>query len=405
MEQELKDLALELKGKFDLSEKSIKAVEAKVAEITASVEKSFEEKKAEIEKAFNEEVTSLKSQITNITDRADALEAKMAKNKSTSVEKKSIGQLMTDYITDEVGGGDAKKGLNEMEKMLKSASGSFTIPINIKAVGDMTTALNLTGDPMISYASQQAILPSQKLNFRDLVPAVFSETGTYAQFEETGSEGSISKQTEGSTKSQIDYDLTENKTSIPYVAGFVTFTKQLMKNLPFLNQTLTRMLLRDFYKAENASFFSTVSAAAAGSTTVTATNDIEEILQLIANQGTANYNASYGLVSYAQMARLQIATFGKGYYSGAGGVQVGPTSLNVGGLPVIPASWVTDDKILIIDRDYIERVEAESLNVTFSYENGSNFIQNKVTARIECQEAINLMIGESAIYADLGNIV
>jgi len=391
---EIKDVADAVASQIE--EKS-KSFDTQVNAVKSDVEAKLNEKSVEIE--------NLKGQITKITERANEMDALIAKGKSSEkIEKKSIGEHITDYITNEVGGGDSKKGIGEIEKMLKSANGLFSIPIQMKAVADMTTSGSLTGDPMISYAAQQAILPSQKLNIRDLLPSVFSPTGTYAQFEETGGEGSISTQTEGSSKSQKDYDLTENKTSIPYIAGFVTFTKQLMKNLPFLNGTLTRMMLRDFYAAENAAFFSTISSAAAGSTTTTATNDIEQILELIANQGAANYNASYGLVSYAQMARLQIATFGKGYYSGAGGVQVGPTSLNVGGLPIIPASWVTDDKILILDRDYVERVEAESLNVTFSYENGSNFVQNKVTARIECQEACNVMIGESVIYSDLGNV-
>jgi len=390
---EIKDVVDAVASQIETKSKEF---DSKVDSVKSDVDAKLQEKSVEIEK--------LKSDIIIVSNRADELDFLLSKAKSTNkFEKKTIGEHITDHIKN-IGGGDEAKGVKEMELMLKSANGSFTIPINLKAVADMTTSGSLTGDPVVTYAANQAILPSQKLNFRDLIPSVFSATGTYAQFEETGGEGSISAQTEGSSKSQKDYDLTENKTSIPYIAGYVTFTKQLMKNLPFLNGTLTRMMLRDFYKAENASFFSTISSGAAGTTTTTATNDVEQVLELIANQGGANYNSSYGLVSYAQFARLQIATFGKGYYSGAGGVQVGPTSLNIGGMPVIPAAWVTDDKILIIDRDFVERVEAESLNVTFSYENGSNFIQNKVTARIECQEAINLMIGESCIYADLGNV-
>jgi hypothetical protein len=165
-------------------------------------------------------------------------------------------------------------------------------------------------------------------------------------------------------------------------------------------------MLRDFFKAENASFFSTVSTAATGSTAVGGlTNDVEEIIQLIGNQKTANFNASYALVSPAQMARLIIATFAKGYYAGAGAVVLnGVGGLTIFGTPVFEASWVTDDKVLIFDRDYLERVEVEGLNVTFSYENGTNFTQNLVTARIECYEAVNLLLPTAAIFADLGNV-
>jgi len=78
--------------------------------------------------------------------------------------------------------------------------------------------------------------------------------------------------------------------------------------------------------------------------------------------------------------------------------------MTISGMPIIPVDWVTDDKVLIIDRDYLERVEVESLNITFSEEEGNNFTKNLITARIECYEDINLMLPTSAIYADLGNL-
>lgn len=226
----------------------------------------------------------------------------------------------------------------------------------------------------------------------------------YVTYRETGSEGSISAQTEGSAKSQIDYDLTEVKTVNSYIAGFARFSKQFMKSLPFIETTLTRMLLRDFYKAENASFFGTVSAAAAGVTTVTATDDVEVLIELIANQKTANYNPSYVLVSHSQMARLTISTYNKGYYAGAGAVQITGQGLTIWGVPIVSASWVTDDKALVIDSGFLERVEVEGLAVQFFEQDSDNVQKNLITARIECFEAVNLMMPASAIYADFGNV-
>jgi len=268
----------------------------------------------------------------------------------------------------------------------------------------MTLSANLTGDSVATYNQRQAILPAQAVNFRDLVPTAQSPTGLYVTYRETGSEGSISAQTEGSAKSQIDYDLTEVKTVNAYIAGFARFSKQMMKSLPFMETTLQRMLLRDFYKAENASFFSTVSGAATGTTTTTATDDVEQLIQLIANQKAANYTPSFVLVSEAQMARLVISTYNKGYYAGAGTVQITGQGLTIWGVPVISASWVTDDKALVIDNGYLERVEVEGLNVQFFEQDSDNVQKNLITARVECYEAINLMMPASAIYADLGNV-
>jgi HK97 family phage major capsid protein len=373
--EEIKNLANDINAKFDASANALVSVKN---EVSTMVEKSID---------------SVKAEIKAVKDELDRQAEEVSRKSAAKVSTKSIGEQIAEQL-------DSNMAIAEKE--LKSSGGSFTM--NLKTVGNMLLSSNLTGDSVATYNPNQAILPAQKLNFRDLVSTVQSATGTFVTYKESGSEGAITAQTEGASKGQIDYDLTEVKTVNAYIAGFATFSKQMMKSLPFIEQTLTRMMLRDFFKAENASFFGTVSGAATGSTTVSATDDVEEIIQLIGNQKTANFNASYALVSPAQMARLIISTYNKGYYAGAGAVILnGAGGLTIFGTPVFEASWVTDDKVLIFDRDYIERVEVEGLNVTFSYENGTNFVQNLVTARIECYEAINLMLPTAAIYADLGN--
>ena len=391
--EEVKKIADEINSKIEA--KAV-AFDSKVNEVKGAVE-ALEAKAAEVE--------TLKGQITNIVDRADALEAKLAKQKEEAKkEVKSFGESLKDAIA-EFGGGNLEKGFVEAEKMLKSANGSFVVNLNTKLVGDMSTSASLTGDPMRSYNSRQGLVPAQAINMRDLTPTVISPTGTFVTYRETGTDGSISAQTEGSGKSQIDYDFTEVVTVNKYIAGYARFTKQLMKNLPFLEGTLSRMLIRDFFKAENAAFYSTVSLAGTGSTTVTSTtSDIEAIIELVANQLAANFNPSYALVNPKQMARLQRETFTSGYYAGAGTVVLTPNGMNIAGMPVLPASWVADHKVLIIDRDYLERVEVEGLNVAFSYDDANNFTQNKITARIECYEEINPLRVDSIIFADLSAI-
>jgi hypothetical protein len=291
--------------------------------------------------------------------------------------------------------------MEEFEKSLKSSSGSYRI--DLTDVKTMLLSNSLTGDPVATYAPNQAIFPSQKINFRDLVPTVRSTTGLYVYYQEnTGETNNIGKQTEGNDKGENDYDLTETKIVTNYIAGFSTFSKQMSKSLPFISQTLPRLLQRDFFKKENALFFATVSAAATGSTTTAETNDLLQLIDYIGNQKAANFNSSYVLVSESQMGKLLKATVTAGYYAGNGSVVVNPNGgMTIWGTPVVSASWVTNDKALVIDSDYIERVETESLAIEFSYENGTNFQKNLITARIECMEEINLMLNSSAIYASI----
>ena len=184
-----------------IEEKS-KAFDSQVNAVKADVETKLNEKSVEIE--------NLKGQITVISNRANELDEMLAKKAKQENDKapKTLGEALAQSIK-EIGGGDYEKGTNEVLSALKHKAGSFSLPLNIKAVGDMTTSASLTGDPVRTYNTRQGLVPFQKVNMRDLVPTIVSPTGTFVTYRETGSEGSISTQTEGSSKSQIDYDLTE----------------------------------------------------------------------------------------------------------------------------------------------------------------------------------------------------
>ena len=373
----------------------LKNIEASVKSATESVEKMKAANEAAIADVKGQ-VAEVKAAVVTMDEAAKknqaALDQLIAEKAAKKIESKSksFGEAYTESIAEAF---EAKQA--EIENFKKDKNAKLTI--DLKSVGTMTTSANLSGDGVSTYNQRQGLVPAQKVNFRDLIPTAVSPTGLYVTYRETGSEGSIGIQTEGNPKSQIDYDLTEVKVVSNYIAGFARFSKQMMFQLPFLQNTLQRMLLRDFYKKENATFFSAVSQAATGSTTTSATVDAEQLVDWIANQLTANFDASFALVSYAQWADL-LKT--KPYdYSVPGGVVIDPMgNIRIAGVPVIGASWVTNDKALIVDANYLERVETEGLRVEFSYEDSDNFERNLVTARVECFEDINVMRTDALIY-------
>ena len=348
-----------------------------------------------IKSDISAQIDSVKAEISVVKDEMQKqIDAQLvAQKKAAKREVKFMDEVIMEKL-------DGK--MDAMEKEMKSG-GKFRL--DLSDVKTMTLSGSLTGDAQASYAPNAAILPSQAVNFRDLIPTVRSASGLYVFYKETATTNNIAAQTEGSDKGQNSYALSEVKVVNDYIAGFSTFSKQMARSLPFLSTTLPRMLTRDFYKAENAAFFSTVSAAATGSTTTAETVDLKQLVDYIGNQKSANFVASFALVSPTQLGRLLKETITSGYYAGNGSVIVNPNGgITIWGVPVIAASWVTDDKVLILDNNFCERVEVEGMAIEFSYENASNFQQNMVTARIECYEDINLMQPTSAIYADLGNV-
>jgi len=351
-------------------------------------------------KEMAENVKGFAGQIEDVKSTVNVVKDEMQKQIDAAFAQKKTSEAKEVKFFDELVCEKLEGRMDEMESTLKKG-GKFRL--EMPEAKTMTIAGNVTGNPVTTYALRPALQPAQLVNFRDLVPTVRSESGLYTFYKEnTGETNNIASQTEGALKGANDYNLTETKIVNSYIAGFSRFSKQMMKSLPFLSQSLPRMLQRDFFKAENASFFSTVSSAATGVTTMTETVDLKQLVQLIANQKAANFNPSYILVSPAQQAKILIDTINAGYYVGSGSVQIGTGGdITIWGVPVISATWVTNDKALVIDADYIERVEVEGIAIEFSYEDSDNFQKNLVTARIECYEAINLMLPNSAIYATL----
>ena len=358
--------------------------------LTAAIDQKMKDFAATAEGKSAAEITAFKKEMQ---EQFDALATKSANRPEE--KNQSIGEGIADALK----GINFREGVdNDLTEKLRSDR-KFRIELpNVKAMG----LNNLTGDPVATYSVRQAIQPAQKLNFRDLIPTVNSETGLYVFYREPVNANNIAVQSEGSTKAENTYNFSEVKVVNNYLAGYSTFTKQMATSLPWLQNTLPRLLMRDFFKKENAAFFTTVSAAATAVTS-SETDNVKKIIDMVASQLDLNFNVSFGLVSNAMMASLLKSTYANGYYSGAGGLTLNAsgTGVTIYGVPILPASWVTNNKVLLIDSDYLERVQVKGLAIELSYENGTNFIQNLVTARVECQEEVNLMLATSAAYGTL----
>ena len=325
----------------------------------------------------------------NLKANQDVIDNFVASQKKNNVEKKDFGTAWNDSIATAL---EAKK--DEVKAFQNDRNAKLSIELK---VGPMLIA-NVTGDIQASYNSRQGLVPNQKTNMRDLLPTTPSPTGMFVTYRETATSGAIGVQTEGALKSAIDYSFTEIKTVSKYIAGVVDFTKQLMYALPWLQTTLPRMLLRDFYKKENDYIYSAMQAAAAGNAgTTSAANTAEQVLQLIANQRSANFNSSYVLSDWHTWASLLATSKGTAY--GLPFAVTSDTSGNIRlvGVPLVGASFADADSVLIWDNEEVERVETETLSVTFSFENEDNFKKNKVTAKVECFEELNVLRPDAII--------
>lgn len=379
------DLEKEIKGMTDTVEAIKKNAERSGVDAAAAVQLA-NEIKSKVDGMVFATPEDLKSFQSEMQKQFDEL-ATIAKKQADKAEGKSFGEVLAEKF-------DADKATFA----LKSGKGSYRLEMpEVKAF----TLASVGGDAVYTYNVRQALSPAQKINFRDIVPTVNTETGFYITYTETSSTNNIAKQAEGSTKGVNAYGLTAVKIVEQFIAGTIDFSKQAVNSLPFITNTLPRLLQRDFFIKENAAFYASVVAAANTSATTSETDKVKKFVDFAAYQRAANYNTSFAIVSPSDMAALTKSTYSSGYYPGAGSVNWAGSSLQISGVPIIEAAWATAGKVLFLDQDYIERVQVSGLAIELSYENNDNFARNMVTARIECQEEINLMLGASAQYQTL----
>jgi hypothetical protein len=419
--KELTDALQEIKTSIE--GKNRETIEAKLKEHAETINTSITKfndwmvKKDETDglnqKALDEVLVKVKEIQTKGNNRAD-------------VEVKTLQQAMSEALKDKDNlEGIASVGRGKRFKMmLKGPIDLSAGPVNMynldqkhkmeegfetKDVGNMTAANNLTGQGYITLSGNQVLKPAQKVNARDLVPTVFSPTGTYVYFREGTGEGSISRQTtHGSDKTQIDFDFARVETVQEYIAGWTKFAKQLMRQLPFLQNTLPRLLQREFFKVENSRFwdiFATANAAGGTAVNSTETIDILEMMDAVTALWDADYEASFGILRYTALNRVNKWLIQNGAYAGAGGViSSRDGGIMVNGTPVLPVTWIPSfDKFATFDRNYVERIETESLAIEFFEQDDKNVQQNLITARIECMEDFNVLQPAATVIEDLGN--
>lgn len=325
-----------------------------------------------------------------IIDNMIALQERQLNNQTT--EKKDWGMGWQEVIE-----GMKTKGSKAIDGK------DSKIEFNLKTT--MTIGNTLTGVGVNTYNTRQGLLPTQKRNFRDLISTTPSATGLFVTYRETNAAQSAGVQTEGSDKSNLVYTFTAGTNTLKYIAGYVTFTKQLLFQAPFFETTLPRMLQRDFFRKENDYLYTTIAGSATGSNAAanpTPTVDIEEVIRMIGNQRNAEFEASIGIIDWNEWARLAV-TKPNDYSMPLVVTSPNNDALYVAGMPLVGASYAQTDHLLLFDTDFVERVEGESLRVEFSYENSDNFQKNLITARVECFEEVNLLRSDAIIYRDFGN--
>ena len=373
LKEQLEALTLKLEGKSQNEVKSaIEAFEVKNKEV--------------IDNQIKEVKESFEVQLKELQDHADKLDVKLqAKAKNEMVKGDAVKSAITENF-------DSIKSVRKGQA------------VQVKAVGDMTLGASLTGDQPRTYNYDVVSVPGQALNVSDLAGSVSISGGTYTFVKVVKGEGSISAQTEGSSKTQIDYDYTMVDVNTNYIAGYARYSKKMANNLPFLESSLPNELRRDYFISENAAF-NTVLAAAATASTLTTGNSIERLIANIAVLEGINHVVNGVVISPADYWDILVTEKSTGAGYGLPGVVTFDGGvLRISGIPIYKATWLAANKYYVGDWSRVKKVVTEGLSLDFSETEGTNFVKNEITARIEAQVALAVEQPSALIFGDFTTV-
>ena len=372
----------ELKGQL---ETMTKGLEGKTSiEIKSAIDAFTASNKEVIETAVKGVKDALELDMKKIQDHADALDVKL---QAKSIEEAKQGDTLQKSIT------------ANFENIAKVKRGNS---VEVKAVGNMTLGANLTGDQPRDYNFDVVMIPNQKVNVSDLVGSVSISNGTYTFVRETGSEGSIGTPAEGAAKGQVDYDVSMIDVNTDFIAGFTRYSKKMRNNLPFLQSFVPNALRRDYFKKENADFNTVLAGAATASTQIiTGQNKVEMLIQEIATLDGLDFETNAIVVKPADYWDILITEVSAGAGYGLPGVVTQDNGvLRINGIPVVKANWLAANKYYVGDWSRVNKISTEGLSLEFSDVEGTNFIANNITARIESQVALAVEQPAALIYGD-----
>ena len=344
-----------------------KGLEGKTSiEIKGAIDAFTKSNKEAIDLAVKSVQDELQVKLDAVQAHANKLDVKM---KEKSIESKGIVDNIKTAI---------KSHGEDIQKVKKGNV------VEVKAVGDMSTA-NLTGDEPRDYNFDIVKFPSQKVNVADIVGNVSIDGGTYTYTVEGAGEGSIGAQTENATKNQRDYDFTNVDVTTDFIAGFARYSRKMVNNLSYITSAIPQLLRRDYFKAENAAFNTVLAAAATASTEIiTGSSKVGMLVNEISKLEEADYEVNGLLVrpsDYYDILKTPKDDLAA-IVSYEGGV------LRVNGIQLLKATWVTANKYFVGDWSRVNKINTEGLSLEFSDSEGTNFVKNMITARIESQTAL-----------------
>lgn len=401
---DVKQLAEGINVKLDAYEAKMKAVANKV-EAVEKYAGSTDELKKELT-AINDEhkkgSTELMELVKKQQEHLDELDVKLKKRGSNQIISRK--GLIIESLTEK-----------EADLLQLSKDGQGKVSLSVKA-GAMTQANTYTND----VADHQTLAgtyynPDRSIHIRDFMTVIPTTAGSIRYMQETAFDDGTAAKAEGSAAGQSDFDITEQTANVKSIATYMTLSKEMLEDTTFLGGYINARLFGKLMKAEDEQILhgsgsganiSGLSVNASAYSDLLADSKVNRF-DVLLNALTNAYNNEYmpNAIFLHPTDWLKLVT-----EKDDNGMPIYPAQIlsggmvTINGVPVIASTAVTSDEFFVGDfRNGATLAVRQDVNVSFSSEHSTNFIDGNVTVMAEERIALPIHNTSAFVYGDMSN--
>lgn len=402
----------------------------------------FKEKSvAEIDKMTAEEkqeyfVAKLKHEREELENRVKSLEEEKDTEKYKELEKevkelkeiqfdtlrkalKEQGTVITELKNRRISGeqvGEVEKLIADNAENLKAyKEDGKTFKVNIKAVGDMTFANNLSGGnvPQATRIPGVNNIAEDEVRIYPRIPKLTVSGNTIDWVYETSQEGSAGGTAEGAAKNQIDNNFVVTSVSLLKQTAYFKVSTEMLDDAQFMNSWLRNKLLIRLFNVIDDGILegdgtgtnlnglvtqSTAFAAGSLAATVDEANEVDVLVAAENQIRTANHNGPLTIVMHptdiAKLKLLKVSSTDRRYVERV--AMVGST-LTLDGYPIISSNKMTEGDYLIGDFSKALIAQKGGISIEFGLD-GNDFTKNMRTILAEWRGEVIIQNNDTTAF-------
>lgn len=360
---------------------------------------------------INERIEKLENEsndvvVKSLQNEVESLKAHKVKSLESALETQGIilkklqdGSLSGASVRDAEG--SIRKALaDHREDFLKAKDGRHSFRFELKAVGDMTLAGNVSGGDVPQAQRLDGVndIAEREAKTYSLMPKLRTAGNTIEWVYETGQEGTIDGTAEAGSKDQIDNDFVVASVALVKRAAYFKVSTEMLDDVAFMEGWLrNKLVVRLFLDVDNQclngndtapnmnGILNQATAFAAGTFagTVDSANDVDSLVVASNQIRLGNHNGTLTIMMHpSDVASLKLEKLSATDKRYVERLMVVGSTLTMDGIPIIENTNITAGDFLIGDFSKATIVEKSAIDVEIGLD-GSDFTKNMRTILAE----------------------